>query len=212
MIKTVSFAGAIIALLIVSSIFFGSFSMMNTPDGSAHAAQAEQTCPSLAESLTATTVYPKQPTNLPNGYKLACTHTDATHVQLVYWDKPVQSPDLSDEKLVSQGAIVVKVSLMNNQTDPAYRIKDRSAELNSIYKEFGPQLHPRLTKIMNNLAVVREQCNSCGIAEAIFPDGRHIVKNFPMPTMIIFYDGDLLYILQGNFPSSGLEAIANSMK
>ncbi len=54
--------------------------------------------------------------------------------------------------------------------DPAYNLKNRTKEIEAMYNALGPQYEPRLTKILGNLALVREMCGTCGEQTVTFAD------------------------------------------
>jgi hypothetical protein len=151
-------------------------------------------CPSLTVAMFETPLQIKQPSWLPDGYGLKCANGDRFNYSLLYWNQSIISiVDLQNGRIASKGGITIMVSLDSPDNDPAYYIKNRTAEIESIYKELKPTFQTRLTSIEGHLAVVREQ--SLGLT----------------PTMILFYDGDLLYSVWGYHPSTVLERIANSI-
>jgi hypothetical protein len=154
----------------------------------------------------------KHPTFLPTGYSLECAWADNSSFALLLWNHSITSPRELQDDLLAKGTISIEGNLFNAHRDPAYYIKNRTAEITSTVKDWQPQYHSsRLTKIEGHLAAVREQCDNCGIALARLSDGSLITRNFPTPTWIIYYDGDILYRIIGNFPSTTLERIGDSL-
>ncbi|GEM_PF-3553451 len=182
---------ALIVLLSISQTHFASELIIDSPIPTT---LKQQICPSLTVARLETPLQIKQPSWLPDGYSLKCANADRLGYSLLYWNQSsISIVGWQNNKMVSKGAIAISALLDNPSTDPAYYIKNRTAELESIYKELKPTFQTRITNISGHLAVIREQSLEL------------------VPTMILFYDGDLLYSISGYHPSAVLERVADSL-
>jgi len=162
--------------------------------------------PAIRENL-------KRPEKLPDNYAFVCAQAGPYDATLLYWNQTIASDtSLQRQDMIEHGAISVSVALEDRTVDPAYDVRNKTAEILAIYKELKPEHNPQLVMIGGNIAVVREQCDSCGVQVATFEDGKQIRNTYPLPTFIQFFDGDYVYVIEGNLPSSELIPMAQSMK
>src|SRR5213594_4293549 len=70
----------------------------------------------------------------------------------------------------TERCISITMERRDAPVDPAYNLKNRTKEIEAMYNALGPQYEPRLTKILGNLALVREMCGTCGEQTVTFAD------------------------------------------
>lgn len=154
----------------------------------------------------------KIPFDLPNGYEFIGAQASSIDARLMYWNQTITDGNFASPQQIAQGAIVLLYKLDNEKTNPAYHIVNRTAVIISLSDELTPNFKVRLVPILGNLALVREGCDSCGVQSAIFSNNSTITTSVPAPTLIMFFDDDVQYVVESSLPSSILEKIAQSMK
>jgi len=212
LVAAVLAGGLVVVALAYSSSNMAQLSVMDTND--LQAASAVQFCESKEQALAqaGNKVQVKVPSYLPTGYNLICADGTEDVVLLFYGDsKPIEAGKANRDDLIKNGAILVGTKLFNNETDSAYYVKDRKAEIEHLF-DGNPQLKTRLTEINGNLAAVREMCKDCGQSILTYQNGTSIqTGGFPLPSVITYYDGDQMYRIEAYKPSQELEKIANSL-
>lgn len=168
-------------------------------------------CMSMAEEQSKVGFMHKVPTKFPSNYDFKCASASQTDAMMLYWDQPITYDNLTSGSAFENGAIKMSMKLYNEKTDPVVHIANRTAGLVSVYEELGPQ-KAKLTHLLGNVALVRGQCDSCGVQTATFPDGSKITHNTSLPSLIVFFDGDVEYVIEANLPSDMLEKFAQSLE
>jgi hypothetical protein len=151
----------------------------------------------------------KPPYFLP-GYDLQCAQASPIDARLFY-NKTKIDANWSESEIIQRGGILISSSLSDKTTDPAYHQRNITNSMIKAHEQIGPEFSS-LSTINGNIALVREMCDSCGNFTANYSDGSTISIGVPAPSRIIFYDGDVLYSLEGYIPSMHLEQIAKSME
>lgn len=204
-ISLAGLAGSILALGVVLSVYLAQSN-----------AEAEQLCQNIVEAIANTEgkMEAKEPMYLPNGFRMICAD-GAPEVLLLFYGKgdPIEKEKANRVELVENGAIFVGAKRFDPETDDAYYTKDRKAEIKKTFDGVDPKVETYLTEINGNLAAVRESCEDCGKSFITYENGTTVqVGTFSMPSVVVFYDGDQQYRIEGYVPAAELEKVAQSLR
>ena len=167
-------------------------------------------CLGFEEVQQITKYHIKKPPYFLPGYSLQCAQASPSDARL-YYNKTKIDGNLSQSEIIQRGGILVSSSLINETMDPANRQGNITDSMIKDHEQMGPEFSS-LSTINGNIALLKEMCDSCVNFTAGYPDGSNISIGVPSPSRVTFYDGDVVYSLEGYIPSIHLEQIAKSME
>lgn len=178
-------------------------------------AGAEQFCQTKeeAQAIAGDKIQVKEPTYLPAGYKPICADGSPDTVLLFYGDGRALAGEKANRNvLLENGAVLIATKRFDKETDQAFLTRDKKAEIEHMFTGVNPDIKSRLTKINENIAAVREQCQDCGKSFITYQNGTSIqTGTYGLSSIIVFYDWDQQYWIEAYRPSQELERIANSL-
>ena len=154
----------------------------------------------------------KVPTNLPYGYEFKGAQASPIDARLMYWNQTITENEFLSTRQMAEGAIIISYLLKDEKSDSTNQIENKTATILSMYNELTKSnIEVKLIHVNGNLALVREGCN-CLTESFAYSEKLKTVTYVPLTTRIVFFDGDVEYVIESLLPSSVLEQVAQSMK
>ena len=172
--------------------------------------QITPSCLTFDEAKSRTNFLLKSPAINYLNFTHYCAQASPIDARLIFYNED-NLPKRSENQFLASGGIIINITLNNESTNPAYGIENKTRSIISMSEKMV-NFDRRLTNIQGNIAVAREQCDSCGVFRLESSDGTTIEAQGSAPSMVSYYNGDVLYSIEGYYPTSILEKIGNLMK